>query len=49
VQAVIPEIRETGEDKKLKIKDLKEKYTKYAYLHFIRQPPLVLLYGNLYD
>jgi len=46
VQAVIPEIRETGEDKKLKIKDLKEKYTKYAYLHFIRQPPLVLLNQN---
>jgi len=42
-EAGIPEIRETGEDKGLRVKKLKEKYTKYAYLHFIRQPPLVLL------
>jgi len=45
-EAKIPEIWETEEDKKLEIKQLKEKYTKYAYRHFIKQPPLVLLNQN---
>ena len=38
-----PEIWETEEETKLSIKQLKEKYTKYAYIHFIKNPPLVLL------
>jgi hypothetical protein len=42
----VPKIWETEEDKKLEIKQLKEKYTKYAYRHFIKQPPLVLLNQN---
>ena len=42
----IPEIWETGEDKRLAIKQLKEKYTKYAYQHFIKEPSLVLLNQN---
>jgi len=42
----IPEIWETEEDKKLEIKQLKEKYTKYAYQHFIKETPLVLLNQN---
>jgi len=42
----IPEIWETEEDKKLEIKQLKEKYTKYAYRHFIKEAPLVLLNQN---
>jgi len=44
--AQIPEIKETEKDKKLEIKQLKEKYTKYAYRHFIKEPPLVLLNQN---
>jgi len=42
----IPTIWETKEDKKLEIKQLKEKYTKYAYRHFIKETPLVLLNQN---
>ena len=42
----IPEIWETEDDKKLEIKQLKEEYTKYAYRHFIRETPLVLLNQN---
>ena len=42
----IPEIWETDDDKKLEIKQLKEKYTKYAYRHFIKETPLVLLNQN---
>jgi hypothetical protein len=42
----IPEIWETAEDKKLNIKELKEKYTKYAYDRFIKEPSLVLLNHN---
>jgi hypothetical protein len=38
----IPEIGETAEDKTLAIKDLKEKYTKYARSHFLNDPPLVI-------
>ena len=39
----IPEIWETEEDKKLEIKQLKSKYTKYAYNEFVKEPALVLL------
>ena len=39
----IPEIWETEEDKKLEIKQLKSKYTRYAYQNFIKETPLVLL------
>jgi hypothetical protein len=42
----IPAIWETEEDKRLEIKQLKEKYTKYAYRHFIKETPLVLLNQN---
>jgi len=42
----IPEIWETDDDKKLEIKQLKKKYTKYAYRHFIKETPLVLLNQN---
>jgi hypothetical protein len=38
----IPEIWETQEEKKLTVKELKTKYTKYAYTHFIKTPSLVL-------
>jgi hypothetical protein len=41
-----PEIWETDEEKKLEIKQLKKKYTKYAYRHFIKETPLVLLNQN---
>jgi hypothetical protein len=41
-----PEIWETEEDKKLEIKQLKEKYTKYAYRHFIKETPLVIFNQN---
>jgi len=36
----IPEIWETEEDKKLETKQLKEKYTEYAYSRFIKEPAL---------
>ena len=42
----IPEIWETKEDKKLDIKQLKNKYTRYAYQKFINKPALVLLNHN---
>jgi len=42
----ITEIWETKDDKKLEVKQLKEKYTKYAYRHFIKETPLVLLNQN---
>ena len=41
-----PAIWETDDDKKLEIKQLKKKYTKYAYRHFIKETPLVLLNQN---
>ena len=41
-----PAICETNDDKKLEIKQLKKKYTKYAYQHFIKETPLVLLNQN---
>jgi hypothetical protein len=37
----LPEIWETEKDRKVKIKQLKEKYTKYAYKHYIKETPLV--------
>jgi len=40
------EIWETEDDKSLDIKQLKDKYTKYAYFHFIKQPPLVIKNQN---
>jgi hypothetical protein len=40
---MIPAICETASDKILTIKELKEKYTKYAHTHFIRVPPLVII------
>ena len=43
VKSQIPEIWETEEEKGLSIKQLKVNYTKYAYAHFIQNPPLVLL------
>ena len=36
-------IQETKEEKGFSVKQLKEHYTKYAYAHFIKNPPLVLL------
>ena len=42
-EAEVPEIQETEEEKGLSVKQLKEKYTKYTYTHFIKNPPLVLL------
>jgi hypothetical protein len=39
----IPEIGETADDKNLAIKELKEKYTKYARAHFINNPPLIII------
>ena len=39
----IPEIYETAEEKEFSVKQLKEIYTKYAYTHFIKNPPLILL------
>ena len=42
----IPEIWETDEDKKLDIKELKEKYTKYAHDYYIKNPPLALINQN---
>ena len=45
-ESQIPEIWETDEEKKLDIKKLKEKYTKYAHDYFIKEPPLVLLNQN---
>ena len=42
----IYEIWETADDKKLEIKQLKSKYTEYAYHNFIKDPPLVLLNHN---
>jgi hypothetical protein len=42
----LPEIWETEEDKKLEIKQLKEKYTKYAHRLFINETPLVLFNQN---
>ena len=41
--AQIPEIWETEEERKLEIKQLKSKYTRYAYKNFIKETPLVLL------
>jgi len=41
--ANILEIWETGEEKGLSVKELKEKYTTYAKSRFIKNPPLVLL------
>jgi hypothetical protein len=41
-KAKIPEIRETWEEQTLSVKELKEKYTKYAHRHFVKQPPLIL-------
>jgi len=40
------EIEETEEEKELSVRELKDKYTKYAYRHFIKQPSLVLLNQN---
>jgi len=45
-EAQIPEIWETDDDKRLDIKELKEKYTKYAHDYFIKDPPLVLINKN---
>ena len=45
-EAIIPEIWETEEDKKLGIKQLKAKYTEYTYQNFIKDPPLVILNRN---
>ena len=45
-EAQIPEIWETEEDKKLGVKQLKSKYTEYAYKNFIKETPLVLLNCN---
>ena len=42
----ILEIWETEDDKKMEIKQFKKKYTKYAYRHFIKETPLVLLNQN---
>jgi len=39
----IPEIWETEEDKSLSIKELKEKYTKYARNHFIKNPSRIVI------
>jgi hypothetical protein len=43
LEAAIPEIGETASDKVLSIKELKEKYTKYAHTHFIKAPSLVII------
>jgi len=37
------EIWETEEEKQLDLKRLKVMYTKYAYSHFIKQPPMVVI------
>ena len=45
-KANVPEIRETEEEKRLSIKQLKENYTEYAKSHFIKKPSLALLNQN---
>jgi hypothetical protein len=42
----LPEIWETEEDKKLEIKQLKGKYTKYAHRLFINETPLIIFNQN---
>jgi len=42
-EAEPPKIRETEEDENLDVKQLKEKYTEYAYRRFVMEPSLILL------
>ena len=42
-ETLIPEIWETEEDKKLGIKQLKHKYTKFAYQKFIKAPAFFVI------
>ena len=45
-EANIPEIRETGEEKKLSAGDLKKKYLAIAQSRFIGNPPVVVINGE---